>query len=116
VARQVLRPATALPVVALCSQALTTDPAGNTVPLLCSNGGLNVTAWRFFAPLAPRVLSAGPAASLAKVQAALCRDVNLSHASVLEEASAGDLATAYYGWNFATEPTDILYSMSSCPR
>jgi hypothetical protein len=103
-------------VVALCSQPLTTDQYGNSVPLLCTDGGLNVVAWTFYAPMSGRVLSAGPAASLLSVQTALCRDVNIGHATVLGELSAYDLAAAYYGWNFSSDPTDILYSMSTCPR
>jgi hypothetical protein len=116
VARQVLPPARSLPVVALCSQPLTTDQNGNSVPLLCTNGGLNVLAWEFFVPLTPRVLSTGPTASVKSVQTALCSDAKISHATVLQELSAYDLAAAYYGWNFSTDPTDILYSMSTCPR
>ena len=102
--------------VALCSQPLTTDQYGATVPLLCTDGGLNVLAWKFYAPVAPRVLSAGAAATVPVVQTALCRDVNISHARVLDALSAYDLAAAYYAWSFSTDPTDILYSMSRCPR
>ncbi len=116
VARQVLPPAKSLPVVALCAQPLATDQTGNAGPLLCSDGGLNVLAWRFYAPLAPKVLSAGPAASLKAAEAAVCGDVITKHATVLEELSAYDLAAAYYGWSFSTDPTDVLYSMSTCPR
>jgi hypothetical protein len=116
VALQVLPPAKSLPVVALCSQQLIVDQYGNSGPLLCANGGLNVLAWMVFAPRAPHVLGAGPAASLGVVQTALCRDVNISHAAVLDELSAYELAAAYYGWSFSTDPTDILYSMSTCPR
>jgi len=82
--------------VALCSQPISTQQDGNAVPLLCTNGALNVTAWKHFAPIAPRVLAAGPAASLRGVQAALCRDVNISHATVPVELSAHELASAYY--------------------
>lgn len=115
VARQVLPPARSLPVVALCAQPISTQPDGNAVPLLCTNGALNVTAWKHFAPIAPRVLAAGPAALLGSVQAALCRDVSITHATVPLELSAYELASAYYGWNFSTDPTEIL-SPSSCPR
>jgi hypothetical protein len=73
-------------------------------------------AWTYYAPLAPRVMSAGATATVPLVQAALCGDVNASHAAVLAELSAYDLAAAYYGWSFNTDPTDILYSMSRCPR
>jgi hypothetical protein len=102
-------------VVALCSQPLTTQPDGTAGPLICSNGGLNVRAWKYFAPLTPRVLAMGTAVSLARLQLALCRDVNVSHASVAQETSSYELAAAYYGWNFATDPTQIL-ATSGCPR
>jgi hypothetical protein len=115
VARQILPPAKSLPVVALCSQLVSTQPDGTAGPLICSNGGLNVQAWKFFAPLTPRVLAVGPAVSLARLQIALCRDVNVSHASLAQEISAYGLAAAYYGWNFTTDPTGIL-ATSGCPR
>lgn len=94
---------------------MTTQPDGTAGPLICSNGGLNVLAWKFFVPLTPRVLSAGPIVSLTNLQAAMCRDVNASHASSAQETSAYELAAAYYGWNFATDPTEIL-ATSGCPR
>lgn len=116
VARQVLPPAKSLPIVALCSQQLTTDQNGVAGPLICTDGALNVLAWNRLAPTTPRVLAAGAAATVKGVQTALCRDVNLSHAAVLDELGAYELAAAYYGWHFSTDPTDILYSMSKCPR
>jgi hypothetical protein len=112
----VLPPAKSLPIVALCSQELTVDQNGVAGPLICTDGGLNVLVWNRLAPLTPRVLAAGPATTVRGAQTALCRDVNLSHAAVLDELSAYDLASAYYGWHFSTDPTDILYSMSKCPR
>jgi hypothetical protein len=116
VARQALPPAKSLPIVALCSQQLTPDQNGVAGPLLCTDGALNVLAWSRVAPLTPHVLSVGPAASVQAVQAALCRDINLSHAAVADELSAYDLAAAYYGWHLSTDPTAILFSMSTCPR
>ena len=111
VARQVLPPARGLPVVALCSQQLTTDQSGNTGPVLCTDGGLNVMAWKFFAPSSPRVLSAGPAASVTAVDTAIRRDCMVGHTSALRERSAYELAAGYYGWNFNTDPSDYLNSV-----
>jgi hypothetical protein len=111
VARQVLPPARGLPVVALCSQPLTTDRDGNTGPILCTDGGLNVMAWKFFAPSGPRVLSVGPAASPTAVDTAIRRDCKVSHTPALRERSAYELAAAYYGWYFNTDPTDYLNSV-----
>jgi hypothetical protein len=113
VARQVLRPARSLPLVALCSQPLTVYQDGNAGPILCSNGALNVSAWKYFVPLGPRVLGAGPTASLGAVQKAICRDWSISHATDVQERTAYELAAAYYGWSFSTEPADIL--SSGCP-
>ena len=110
VARQILPPAKSLPVVALCSQPVIIQTDGTASPLICSNGGLNVQAWKFFARLTPRVLGVGPTVSLARLQIALCRDVNVSHASLAQEMGAYELATAYNGWNFATDPTAVLPS------
>jgi hypothetical protein len=97
-------------------QPLTTDQYGTARPLLCTNGALNVLAWEAFAAEAPGVMAAGHAASFQSVQGALCNDVNFTHAAVLDELSAYELSAAYYGWTFSTDPTDILYSMSTCPR
>jgi hypothetical protein len=115
VARQILPPARSLPLVALCSQPIATQPDGNAAPLLCTNGALNVLAWKHYAPFGARVLGAGRGATLESVKAALCRDVNLSHTAIPIELSAHDLASAYYGWNFDSDPTEVL-STSSCPR
>jgi hypothetical protein len=107
-ARQVLPPSRWLPAVALCSQDLTIKQDGSAGPVLCANGSLNVKAWRYFATLTPRVLSAGPPASLAAVQSAIRRDCKVGHATAAQERTAYDLAAAYYGWTFETDPTDYL--------
>jgi hypothetical protein len=109
VARQVLPPARSLPVVSLCSQALTTQDDGAT-PLTCTNGALNVLAWKVYAPLSPRVLSAGPAATDKVVRSAMCTDWIRGLATAPDERSAYELAAAYYGWSFDTDPTDLLFS------
>lgn len=88
---------------------------GTTAPLICPDGGLNALAWVLLAPESPRVLSAGPAVSFKNLQIALCQDVNVSHAKVPQEISAYELASAYYGWNFASDPSESL-ATSGCPR
>jgi hypothetical protein len=95
--------------VELCSQPVTTTPDGNAAPLLCSNGGLNILAWHFFAPLTPRTLAAGAAATLRAVQSAVCGDW-MKKATAPQARSAYELAAAYYGWSFATDPTLALDS------
>jgi hypothetical protein len=102
--------------VALCSQPLIADQYASARPLLCANGALNILAWKVLVPVAQGVMSAGHAASFQVVQAALCHDVTIRHAAVLDELSAYELSAAYYGWTFSADPTDILYSMSRCPR
>ena len=109
VARQMLPPARSLPVIALCSQPLTTDQSGSAVPLMCNNGALNVLAWQYFAPLAPRVLGAGATASFKTAQNALCNDW-IHGATSGQARSAYELAAAYYGWSFTTDPTITLDS------
>jgi len=110
VARQALPPARTLPVIALCSQPLITIPGASATPLTCTNGALNVLAWKFYATLSPRVLSAGTAATDRTVRAAMCADWIRGHATAPEERSAYELAAAYYGWNFDTDPTDLRFS------
>jgi hypothetical protein len=110
VARQVLPPARSLPVVALCSQPVTLTQDGGAAPLTCDNGALNVLAWKFYAGLSPRVLSAGTAATDKAVRTAMCADWIGGHATAPEERSAYELSAAYYGWNFDTDPTDLLFS------
>ncbi len=108
VPRHVLPPAKGLPAIALCSQPLTVNADGSAGPVLCSDGALNIAAWAYFAALTPRVLSAGPAASLAAVQSDIRRDCKVGHARASQEKSAYELAAAYYGWNFSVDPTDPL--------
>ena len=110
VARQVLPPARSLPVVALCSQPVSLTQDGGATPLTCANGALNILAWRLYATLSPRVLSAGSATTDGKVRAAMCADWIGGHATAPEERSAYELAAAYYGWSFDTDPTDLRFS------
>lgn len=91
------------------------QPDGSTGPLTCPDGGLNALAWLLLQPMSPHVLSASAGVSFKDLQTALCMDVNLNHAKVPQEISAYELAAAYYGWNFATDPTEIL-ATPGCPR
>jgi hypothetical protein len=106
----VLPPARSLPVVALCSQPVTTNEDGGATPLTCTNGALNMLAWEFYAGLSPRVLSAGPTATDKGVRSAMCTDWIRGHATAPEVRSAYELAAAYYGWSFDTDPTDLLFA------
>ncbi len=108
VSRQALPPARTLPVIALCSQPVTILQDANAAPLLCANGALNILAWKHYVPISPRIFLVGATASLVDVQTAIRRDMNIAHASPKQERSAYELAAAYYGWNFSSDPTANL--------
>ena len=97
VARQVLPPATVLPVGELCTSAVEVFQDGNAGPLFCLSGALNIAAWNFFAQLQPRVMSLGPSATLAEIKAAICTRGG-QNMTIPEEDSAYTLAAAYYDW------------------
>lgn len=96
--RQVLPPATVLPLIDLCSSPVQVFQDGNAGPLFCSSGALNVLAWRFFAQLNPLVMSLGPSATLADVKGALCAGAGGGNITLPEEDSAYSLAAAYNDW------------------
>lgn len=103
-----LAPATVLPVVKECSEQLTHWLDGNVAPLICNSGGLNVLAWRFYAPLATAVMSLGRGATYAQVVNAMCVDRSVNHATLPEAKNAATLAAAYYGWS-----TSILSKLNA---
>lgn len=104
VRRQVLPPATVLPVVDLCSSPVQVFQNGNAGPLSCEGGALDVLTWKFFVDnLNPKVMSLGPTATLTEIQAALCADLG-QHITLPQEDSAFFLAAAYYGWQRPTGP------------
>jgi hypothetical protein len=104
-ANQTLPPATVPPRVSECSQPLTIDQDGNAGPLTCSNGDLNVTAWKYFAKDNGSILALGPGATPAQARKALCGVRNSTRPI---EESAYALAQEYYGWRFQLNPTDVL--------
>jgi hypothetical protein len=114
-----LSPATVESKKAECSQAVTFASDGNSTPITCSNGDLNVTEWNALATLEPTVLSLGYNATVAQVQTALCNDVNLTRSdantdnATVIEATVYQIAALYYGWNFTTNPTTVL-GTSNC--
>jgi hypothetical protein len=73
---------------------------GNVQPIFCNDGGVNMKAWHYFAGVRPVLLGLGPNASHVDV-----RQAAWSHPGPIRiTASAEQLATRYYGWNFATDP------------
>jgi hypothetical protein len=102
--RLVLSPARIPPKVDECSQQLTFAQDGNAGPISCSNGALNVVAWRYFASGKHSVMSLGPYATPAQVGDALCTD----GPPIPIETSAYQLAALYYGWSFTQNPSAVL--------
>jgi hypothetical protein len=114
VAKRVLAPAIAPPAVGLCSAQVQQYQDGNAGPLFCRGGELIVEAWSYFAPLDPHVMSLGASSAFNDVQAAICADHNLSHATGPMEISGYVLAAAYYGWHFPTDPWQAMYNPPYC--
>ncbi len=103
----VLAPATDPPVGALCSTPIQSTADGNAGPLLCRGGEVNVQAWQFYADVSASILGLGQNPTAGQVQAAICDDFKHGHATRPEEASGYRLATAYYGWSFNIDPTQV---------
>ena len=114
VAVQVLKPATVLPAVALCSTEVYATADGNYLPLSCRDGALNVTAWRLYVQIGPHVLAAGKRPTIDQLQTAVDADFGL-HATAVEISYSYQLAAAYYGWTFPPNtPCQLIYQSSSC--
>ena len=108
--RATLPPATVPSQVDECEQQLTFAVDGTAGPLKCANGDLNVLAWQHYAGAAGKLMSAGPFASPQQVLQAMCQDKNTT---IPVEQGAYQLALAYYGWQFAVDPSTSY--PSSCP-
>ncbi|HEX7368563.1 MAG TPA: hypothetical protein VF261_02810 [Candidatus Saccharimonadales bacterium] len=102
-----LAPATVPSKTPECSHKLTFSSNGNSGPVTCANGDLNTAEWTSLAALEPTVLTLGYTATAVQVQAALCADVraNVSNAT---EGTAYQIASLYYGWQFAANPGTVL--------
>jgi hypothetical protein len=97
-----LAPATTRSVVALCRTPLRHLADGNVAPIQCSPRAVNTLAWDFYAPLGTAVMSVGPSPSWSRVLAAMCADQAARHSTSPEEQRAAQLASIYYGWNWAS--------------
>jgi hypothetical protein len=93
-----------MPAVDLCSADLVYTANGNVYPRLCQGGSVNVPAWRFYVPISSNLMSLGRDATADQVHTAMCSDQSEYHATYVEESSAYELAAAYFGWSFASEP------------
>ena len=104
---EILSPATVPPKTAECSQQISFSSNGDSGPISCSAGGLNILEWNSLAALEPSVMTLGYSATFAQVQSALCADVkeNISNAI---EATTYQISDLYYGWNFSANPTTVI--------
>jgi hypothetical protein len=99
-----LLPAAVPPKVDLCAKQLKVAVDGTVAPLKCSASTLNSQAWQYFANGNLLVLSAGPDATPGRVRQAICSDLQgNSSTTIPKETQAYQLATLYYGWDFALE-------------
>lgn len=110
----VLSPATVPSKIPECSTPITFTGNGNSGPIQCANGGLNVTEWNALAALEPTVMSLGYGATVAQIQPALCADANASNSDAntkngsTVEATVYQISALYYGWSFTTNPAVVL--------
>ena len=116
VAQQTLPPATERPIGQLCSAPIQTTANGNAGPLLCRGGEVNVLAWRHYAEVSNTVLGLGQNPTQGQVEGALCADLRTNHATASIESSGYQLAKAYYGWSFLTDPTQVMYKSPPCSQ
>ncbi|HEY8808405.1 MAG TPA: hypothetical protein VIM28_00160 [Solirubrobacterales bacterium] len=100
VSRQVLAPATTLPIARLCQYRLTYTADGNFWPTLCGGGAINVLAWRAYVQIGVHVMSLNRSSTLLQVETAMCRDGKFLHATKPESDYAFQISAAYYGWKF----------------
>ena len=106
-----LAPATTAPVTGECSARLEIGADGNAGPLTCAEGKLNIVAWQYYAKDSPLVMSLGPDAIPDQVLRAMCSDVNATApegSTLVQEASAYQLAALYYGWRFGVNPVQEM--------
>lgn len=113
VAREVLAPATVLPVAGLCSSPIFQTADGNAEPRFCRDGSINVPAWKFYVSMSPNILGLGRDASVDQIHAAFMND-GRSHPTNPEEQAAYYLAAAYYGWHFSADPSCWLWGSTTC--
>jgi hypothetical protein len=109
VSRQVLAPATTLPIARLCQYRVTYTADGNFLPVVCWGGAVNVLAWRIYVRIGPHVMSLSRSATVLEVEKAMCRDRKYTHATLLESEYAYGISSAYYGWKFGAAPVTFMY-------
>jgi hypothetical protein len=103
----VLTPATVSSKTAECSQQIIFSSNGDSGPITCSNGGLNILEWNGLAALEPKVMTLGYDATSSQVQSALCADVQANISNPIE-LTTYQISALYYGWNFASNPSNVI--------
>jgi len=103
----VLEPATVPSKTAECSQQISFSSNGDSGPVACSSGDLNVVEWNGLAALEPSVMKLGYAATTAQIQSALCADVKENISNPIEETTY-QISALYYGWNFSSNPSSVI--------
>ena len=110
----VLSPATVPSKTPECSQPITFASNGNSGPVQCANGDLNILEWNALSAIEPSVLTLGYTPSVSQLQKALCSDANASSSdantrnSNAIEGTVYQIAALYYGWNFSPNPSVVL--------
>jgi hypothetical protein len=102
-----LSPATVPSKAPECTQALTFSSDGDSSPIQCSNGDLNVTEWNTLGAFEAKVMTLGYAATSTQVRAALCSDVNANVSNAIEE-TIYQITSLYYGWHFSSNPSVVI--------
>lgn len=108
----VLPPATVVSKIAECRQQIVFSSNGDSGPITCSNGDLNITEWNGLAALEPSIMTLGYTASVTQVESALCADVGANISNPIEVTNY-QISALYYGWNFSSNPS-IVITNGSC--
>ncbi len=103
----VLSPATVPSKTAECSQQISFSSNGDSGPVTCSNGNLNILEWNGLSALEPSVMKLGYSATFAQVQSALCADVKENISNPIE-VTTYQISALYYGWNFTSNPAAVI--------
>lgn len=100
-------PATVPSKIAECNQQVIFSSDGNSSPIMCANGDLNIAEWSALGAFESKVMTLGYAATFSQVQSALCSDVQVNISNPIEE-TIYKISSLYYGWDFTSDPSAVL--------